>query len=63
MSKLLDPLSDHACRLTHAYKTGIELTEMLRDGVCLRVAVSEVTLYPEHLEDGYPDWHPAPDSF
>jgi hypothetical protein len=49
--------------MTHAYKTGIELREALRDGVCLRAAVSEVTIYTEHLEDGYPDWHPAPDSF
>jgi len=63
MSETLDPLSDRACRMTHAYKTGIELREALRDGVCLRAAVSEVTIYMEHLEDGYPSWHPAPDSF
>ncbi len=63
MSEMLDPLSDRACRMTHAYRTGIELRETLRDGVCLQVAVSRVTLYTEHLEDGYPDWHPAPDSF
>lgn len=25
--------------------------------------VSEVTIYTEHLEDGYLDWHLAPDSF
>jgi hypothetical protein len=25
--------------------------------------VSEVTIYTEPLEDGYPEWHPAPDSF
>lgn len=49
--------------MTHAYSTGIELIETLRDGVCLQTAVSEVTIYTEHLEDGYPDWHPAPDSF
>ncbi len=63
MSETLDPLSDRACRMTHAYKTGIELTETLRDVACLRAAVSEVTIYTEHLEDGYPDWHPAPESF
>jgi hypothetical protein len=63
MSETLDPLSDRACRMTHAYKTGIELRETLRDGACLRVAVSEVTVYTEHLEDSYPKWHPAPDSF
>ena len=63
MQDSLDPLSDRACRMTHAYKTGIKLRETLRDGVCLRAAVSEVTIYMEHLEDGYPSWHPAPDSF
>jgi hypothetical protein len=63
MSETLDPLSDRACRMTHAYRTGIELRETLRDGVCLRAAVSEVTLYMNHLDDGYPGWHPAPDSF
>ncbi|WP_432765064.1 transposase [Halobaculum litoreum] len=63
MSETLDPLSDRACRMTHAYKTGIELRETLGDGVCLRAAVSEVTIYMEHLKDGYPEWHPAPDSF
>ena len=49
--------------MTHAYKTGIELRETLREEACLRAAVSGVTLYTEHLEDGYPDWHPAPHSF
>ncbi|SEH67313.1 hypothetical protein SAMN05192561_1284 [Halopenitus malekzadehii] len=63
MQDSLDPLSDRACRMTHAYKTGIKLRETLRDGVCLRAAVSEVTIHMEHLEDGYPSWHPAPDSF
>ena len=63
MSETLDPLSDRACRMTHAYKTGIELTETLRDGTCLCAAVSGVTPYTEHLKDGYPDWHPAPDLF
>ncbi|WP_191906244.1 MULTISPECIES: hypothetical protein [unclassified Haloarcula] len=56
----MDPLSDRACRTTHAYKTGIELIETLRDEVCLRATVSEVTIYTEHLEDGYPDWHQHP---
>jgi len=63
MSEMLDPLSDRACRMTHAYKTGIELSETLQDGESLRAAVCEVTIYTEHLEDGYPEWHPAPDSF
>jgi hypothetical protein len=63
MSETLDPLPDRDCRLTHAYKTGIELREALRDGACLQTAVSEVTIYTEYLEDGYPDWHPAPHSF
>ena len=63
MSETLDPLSDRGCRITHAYETGSELSETLQDGESLRAAVSEVTIYMEHLEDGYPDWHPAPDSF
>jgi len=63
MPETLDPISDRACRMTYAYKTGIELRETLRDGACLRAAVSGVTLYTKHLEDDYPDWHPAPDSF
>ena len=54
MSETLDPLSDRACRMIHAYKTEIELRETLRDGACLRAAVSEATIYMEHLEDGYP---------
>lgn len=63
MSETLDPLSDRACRITHAYETGIELRETLHDGACLRAAVSSVTLYTDQLDDGYPDWHPASDSF
>jgi len=63
MPETLDPISDRACRMTYAYKTGIELRETLRDGACLRAAVIGVTLSTKHLEDGYPDWHPAPDSF
>ena len=63
MSETLDPLSDRACRMTHAYKTGIELSERLQNGVYLQTAVSKVTIYTEHLEDGYPVWHPAPDLF
>ncbi|XRG94198.1 hypothetical protein V5735_19995 [Haladaptatus sp. SPP-AMP-3] len=45
--------------MTYAYKIGIEFREALRDGACLRAAVSEVTLYADPLEDGYPEWHPA----
>ncbi|WP_204366191.1 hypothetical protein [Halosimplex carlsbadense] len=63
MPETLDPLSERGCRMTHAYKTGIELEETLRDGTCLRSAVCEVTLYTNHLKDGYPEWHPAPDPF
>jgi hypothetical protein len=44
MKDSLDPLSDRACRMTHAYNTGIKLRETLRDGVCLRAAASEVTI-------------------
>ena len=63
MREPFDPLSDHACRMTHAYKTGIELRETLGIGACLRAAVSEVTIYTDQLEDGHPNWHPALDSF
>ena len=57
------PNSEQAARMTDAYKIGIELSETLRDGACLRTAVSQVTPHTGRLEDGYPDWHPAPDSF
>ncbi|ELZ89511.1 putative transposase (TCE33) [Haloferax elongans ATCC BAA-1513] len=60
---MLDPHSERACRITNAYKTGIELRDTLQDGVCLRAAVSAVTISTDELEDGYPEWHPAPDSF
>ena len=63
MSETLNQLSDRACRMTYAYKTGIELRETLRDGGCLQAAVSKATIYMEYLEDGYPNWHPAPHSF
>jgi len=63
MTETLDPLSDRAWRAIHAYKTGIELRKTLRGGACLRAAVSEVPLSTDQLEDGYPEWHPAPDSF
>jgi len=49
--------------MTNAYKTGIEIMEVLRDGASLRTAVNEATLYTDQLEDVYPEWHPAPDSF
>jgi len=61
MTETLDPLSDRAWRAIHAYKTGIELKKTLRGGACLREAVSEVPLSTDQLEDGYPEWHPAPD--
>ncbi|MDQ2074786.1 hypothetical protein RBH20_19860 [Haloarcula sp. H-GB4] len=63
MSETLDPLPERTCRRTHAYKTGIELRDTLGYGTCLRGAVSGVTLYTEQLEDAYPEWHPAFDSF
>jgi len=49
--------------MTQAYESGVELCETLRDGACLWDGVSEVSIYTEHLEDSYPDWHPAPDLF
>ncbi|WP_235063409.1 hypothetical protein [Candidatus Halobonum tyrrellensis] len=58
-----ETLSDRACRITHAYKTGIDLRETLGNGAGLRAAVSEVMLYTDQFEDSYPEWHPAPDLF
>nr|WP_018258468.1 hypothetical protein [Halomicrobium katesii] len=50
MSETLDPLSDRTCRMTHGYKTGIELTQALRDGADGQtVAVESESV---HVESG-----------
>lgn len=48
---------------TAAYKAGIEIRGSLRDGNQLQTSVSEVTIRSGTLDDSYPEWHPAPDSF
>jgi len=49
--------------LTDAYSVGIDLREKLRDGTTLNSALATVEGPFDTLEDGYPDWHPAPYSF
>ncbi|WP_158055709.1 transposase [Halorussus halophilus] len=48
---------------TDAYKAGIEIRGSLRDGNQLQTSVTEVTIRSGTLDDSYPEWHPAPDSF
>ena len=63
MGTFLNPLSDRARRLTDAYRTGIEITEQLRVGTALSLSIAGGGIRTEFLDDAYPDWHPAPDSF
>ena len=63
MVESLDPLSARACRMTHAYNTGIEITEKLRAGDSLLSSVADSSIQTEYLDDSYPEWHPAPHSF
>jgi len=63
MPDLLDPLSDRARRMTDAYSVGIEIAEQLRAGDSLPSSIAESTVRAELLNDGYPEWHPAPYSF
>jgi len=58
-----DPVSEQAARMTDAYKVGISNVDTLRDGASLRDSLSGVALRTDRLEDSYPEWHPAPDSF
>jgi len=51
------------CCLTDAYTVGITLREYLRDGSSVTRAVTSLNGPFEILDDGYPDWHPAPYSF
>nr|WP_240729962.1 transposase [Halalkalirubrum salinum] len=46
-----------------AYSTGIEITEQLRAGNTLSSSIAESSIRTELLDDGYPEWHPAPPSF
>lgn len=56
-------MTDCSKRLIDAYSIGIDLREKLRSGTCLCDALSAVDGPFETLDDGYPDWHPAPYSF
>lgn len=49
--------------MTDAYTTGIAIHDDLRDGGSLSAAVSDAVMRTETLDDAYPNWHPAPDSF
>lgn len=58
-----DPHCERDTLKTDAYKTKIEKREFLRDGNPLWTSVSEVTIRGGMLDDSYPEWHPALDSF
>jgi len=49
--------------LIDAYSVGVDLSERLRDGESLSEALHAVDGPFGMLEDGYPDWHPAPYDF
>lgn len=63
MQDALNQLSSRACLMTEAYSTGIEITEQLRAGNSLQSSIAESAIQTEYLNDGYPEWHPAPHSF
>ena len=63
MPETLDPLSDRACRMTDAYRTGIDVTEQLQAGTSLPSSIAESTIRTDYLDDFYPEWHPEPHSF
>lgn len=62
MKDSLDPLSDRACRMTDTH-TGIEITQQLQVDNSLPSSIAESTIRTKYLDDSYPEWHPAPDSF
>jgi hypothetical protein len=49
--------------LTDAYLVGVDLRERIRGGEFLSEALHAVDGPFRMLEDGYPDWHPAPYDF
>ena len=63
MRDSLDPLSDRAHRMTDGYSTGIKIIEQLRAGNSLPSSIAKSSIRTELLDDGYPEWHPAPHSF
>ncbi|WP_306060743.1 hypothetical protein [Natronococcus wangiae] len=48
--------------MTDTY-TGIEITEQLQAGNSLPSSIAGSTIRTEYIDDSYPEWHPAPDSF
>jgi hypothetical protein len=50
-------------RLTDAFVAALELRKHLREGTAFCVALTDLELQIETLEDGYPEWHPASYSF
>ena len=50
-------------RLTDAFVAALELRKHLREGTDFCAALTDLELQIETLEDGYPEWHPAPYSF
>lgn len=53
----------HDRLLTDAYLVALDLTEALRDGQSFFAALRTLERPFDSLDDGYPDWHPAPYSF
>lgn len=49
--------------MTAAYRTGIEITAQLQVGTALSSSIAGGTIRIDFLNDTYPRWHPAPDSF
>ncbi len=55
-----------ACRerlLTDAYLIGVELTRALNAGQSFFIPLRQLEGPFDLLDDGYPEWHPAPHSF
>ncbi|MFC7164953.1 transposase [Halospeciosus flavus] len=50
-------------RLTDAFVAALELRKLLRKGAAFCDVFADLELRIETLEDGYPEWHPAPYSF
>ncbi|MFC7130623.1 transposase [Haloferax chudinovii] len=50
-------------RLTDAFVAALELRKHLRKGTAFCGALTDLKLQIETLDDGYPEWHPAPYPF
>ncbi|QIO25360.1 transposase [Haloarcula sp. JP-L23] len=56
-------MANRSRRLTDAYCVGIDLHDQLRGGSVLTNTLTALEGPFDTLEDGYPEWHPAPYSF